>query len=261
MKRNILWALLVAGLVLAGTLFGMDTPSAMAADPVAAGLQERTPGEPPEGIERDGRHFRGERAGPKLHLELVRATVQETGMSEAAVIDTLQAGQTVAEVAEANGSSGDAVVAVVVTKAQERLDEMVENGRITQERADRLIEIVEERATDLANDPEFGTHINNQLERQARRTLVHATADETSLSFREIIERVRNGETIEEIAISGGSSAEAVVNQAAALVEERMGHAVDAERITQAELDAWLAELRETAERIVDEPWEEPVGR
>lgn len=89
--------------------------------------------------------------GRPLARALLRATATATGAEQKAVRDALRAGQSLAEFAAANGSSGDAVVQSVVAKARTRLDKAVENGRITRERADALLQKLAERATALVN--------------------------------------------------------------------------------------------------------------
>lgn len=68
-------------------------------------------------------------------------------------------GQTIAEIAEANGVSVDDVVAALVEPAEERLDDAVENGRLTEAQASEKLADVTERATDLVNgDFDLGNH-------------------------------------------------------------------------------------------------------
>jgi len=70
-------------------------------------------------------------------------------------------GQTLAEVAEAEGKSVDGLVAALVTAARERLDEAVEDGRLTEaQRTERLAEL-EERIRDAVENglpQRFGFH-------------------------------------------------------------------------------------------------------
>ena len=90
-------------------------------------------------------------AGQALRKALVRATADLTGKEVTAVREAVRGGQSLAQIAAANGSSGDAVVQAVVEKARARLDQAVEKGRITRERADELLQKLTERATELVN--------------------------------------------------------------------------------------------------------------
>lgn len=85
--------------------------------------------------------------GPGMHgLGRALDTAAETlGVTTDELRDALRDGQTLAEVAEAQGVEIDALVDALVAAAQERLDEAVTDGRITQERADQIAGTLEER--------------------------------------------------------------------------------------------------------------------
>ncbi|MFP5334153.1 MAG: hypothetical protein ACLGIV_02470 [Actinomycetes bacterium] len=85
--------------------------------------------------------------GPGMHgLGRALDTAAETlGVTTDELRDALRDGQTLAEVAEAQGVEVDALVDALVAAAQERLDEAVSDGRITQERADEIAGTLEER--------------------------------------------------------------------------------------------------------------------
>jgi hypothetical protein len=88
--------------------------------------------------------------GHGLHADL--STVAEVlGLSEDDLRTALEDGATLAEVAEEQGVDTQEVVDAVVAAQQERLDEAVAGGDLTQERADEIAEQAEERATALVN--------------------------------------------------------------------------------------------------------------
>lgn len=68
-----------------------------------------------------------------------------------------EAGQTLAETAEANGISEDELVDALVAQAFERAEAAVESGRMTEEEADQRLADVEERITERVN-AEPGEH-------------------------------------------------------------------------------------------------------
>ena len=59
----------------------------------------------------------------------------------------LRSGQTPAQIAEAHGSSGQAIIDAIVAAEKERLDKAVAEGKLTQERADDILTRVSEKAT------------------------------------------------------------------------------------------------------------------
>ena len=104
---------------------------------------ERPEGQRPEG-QRSGQH-----RGPRVlgqAAEIIGVSVQD-------LVTALQEGQTIADVAAANGSSGDAVIAAAVAEAEARLAEKVAAGELTQEEADARLAEITERVTERVNSP------------------------------------------------------------------------------------------------------------
>ena len=90
-----------------------------------------------------GRHGRGHHTG---------AVAEILGLDPAELRAELRDGNTLADIAEAQGVEIDAVVDAVVERAEERLATAVENGRLTEaEAADKLDEI-RDRITDRIAD-------------------------------------------------------------------------------------------------------------
>jgi hypothetical protein len=73
------------------------------------------------------------------------------GIEVDALRSALQDGQTIAEVAAANDVDVQNVIDAIAADMKEHLDEAVDNGRLTQERADEMKANAEERATALVN--------------------------------------------------------------------------------------------------------------
>jgi hypothetical protein len=89
------------------------------------------------------------------HLEAAAAYL---GIDGSELRDRLVGGETLADVARAEGKTPGGLVQALVAEATSRLDEAVADGRLTQERADAMAETLEERITDLVNGerPERG---------------------------------------------------------------------------------------------------------
>lgn len=81
-------------------------------------------------------------------------------VTEAEIRERLVDGDTLAEIAKAEGKSVDGLVEALVAAASEKLDDAVADGRLTKERAAELKQGLEERTTDLVNGefraPRFG---------------------------------------------------------------------------------------------------------
>ena len=79
--------------------------------------------------------FRGHQGGfaRGMHLETAAGVI---GLEVEALADALRDGQTIAEVAEANGSSATAVIDALVAEMNTKLDQAVEDGKLTTEQAE-----------------------------------------------------------------------------------------------------------------------------
>ncbi len=94
--------------------------------------------------ERRGR--RGHRGGCNLE-----AAAEAIGVDEADLRSAVQDGQSIADVAEANGVEVDVVVDAMVEAKADRIAEKVAEGRITQDEADEKLAELEGRITDRVN--------------------------------------------------------------------------------------------------------------
>lgn len=73
------------------------------------------------------------------------------GIEPEELLEALRAGRTIAEVAEEHGVAPEVVIDEIVAALREGLDEAVDNGWITQERADERAAELEEEATRIVN--------------------------------------------------------------------------------------------------------------
>jgi polyhydroxyalkanoate synthesis regulator phasin len=116
------------------------------ADAVVAKLTAEMPKGRPGG---HGGHGRPGGMGRGERLENVAEVI---GIDADALRTGLRDGQTIAQIAEANGSSGQAVIDSLVASATERMSEAVANGKLTQEEADAKLAELTGRITEFVND-------------------------------------------------------------------------------------------------------------
>jgi uncharacterized protein (UPF0264 family) len=88
---------------------------------------------------------------------IVRAVLQsaaeQTGLDVSAIREQLRDGATLADILTANGVEVEVFVDGLVAQAETRLNQAVENGRITQEQMDKLLTNLRERLTNRINTP------------------------------------------------------------------------------------------------------------
>jgi polyhydroxyalkanoate synthesis regulator phasin len=85
------------------------------------------------------------------HFRSLEAAASYLDLTEAQLRERLVDGDTLAEVAKAEGKSVDGLVKALVAAASEKIDDAVADGRLTKERAAELKEGLEERVTALVN--------------------------------------------------------------------------------------------------------------
>jgi energy-converting hydrogenase A subunit M len=95
-----------------------------------------------------GKGFHGlDRSMPGPGNSLLSVAAETMDMSLTDLLDELQDGKSIADVAEEAGVATDDIVEAYLAGVQENLDEAVAEGRITQNQADYRLEQAEERVT------------------------------------------------------------------------------------------------------------------
>ena len=200
-----------------------------------------------EAENQDGRKHRGHRG-----LRHGLATAAETiGIDVEDLVTEVQAGSSVADVAAANGSSGQAVIDAIVANVSDRIDAAVADGRFTaEEGADKLSQVTG-WITDMVNGdlelPERGDR-----GRRGHRGLRHGlgTAAETiGIDVEDLVTEVQAGSSVADVAAANGSSGQAVIDAIVANASERIDTAVENGRFTAEE---GAAKLSEVTTRITD---------
>jgi hypothetical protein len=117
--------------------------------PAVAGAQSTDDAAEPQPAAESGhrRHPRLRRL-VKAELELAADTI---GIPVSDLREAVRDGQSISEVAEANGVGTQTVIDAVVGDLGSNLDQAVADGKITQERADAVKERLPERVADLVN--------------------------------------------------------------------------------------------------------------
>ena len=82
---------------------------------------------------------------------LLTAVSEATGLSREEIKAELEAGATLAEIAEANGADIDAIVADALADIESRLEEAVADGKLTQEEADDKLADAQEKLQSIAD--------------------------------------------------------------------------------------------------------------
>lgn len=201
--------------------------------------------------------------GASIVRELVQIVTDDLGIEPAALLEQLQ-DQTLADVIAANGGDVATITADVTDAITGRVNTALENGSITQERADailsRLPEVVENALNgeysalrgvrpglrDTFGRGQLGERggLFGEMLRLDALPLVNAAADATGLTAREIGAQIRAGSTLSEVISTNGGTPEAVITAAVAAAQTRLDEAVANGRFTQQQADDILTGVR-----------------
>ncbi len=215
MRTRIWAAVMSAALVLAG------------AAPVLAQEVEK-----PATVEDSARRRESPRPEMRRAARLVAVVEEELGLSRREIVAGLASGQTLADLAEAQGSSGEALVAALEGRLSEFLEEAVAEGKIDEERADRIRERAGERIETFVfqTHRRVGRRAMGSVERVRSRAL-QIIAEVVDMTPQDLRDALAEGSTIAEIAAAQGVDVEDLVDALMAPLEERADALVASGRV------------------------------
>src|SRR5215212_9890177 len=182
------------------------------------------------------------------------AAASYLGVTQEQLRTEIASGKTLAEVAKAKGKPVDGLVAALVADAKTKIAAAVTAGRLSQAEADRLTAPLEEHVTDLVNSsvrPRIGPGRGFGFGFGHERLFGGLDAAATYLGITEAQLRtdLMSGKTLADVAKANGKSVDGLVDALTADAKKRLADGVAAGRITKANADAALAEMKQ---RVTD---------
>lgn len=201
----------------------------------------------------DGDRLRGPR-GDRERGQIMAVIEQETGLSGLELMQAMRDGATLAEVLEANGSSVEAVTDLLLADATDQINQRVEDGQLTQERADELLANLETRVTDALNGERAPIMPREREGRPGARGRDGERMDLLDGILRDNLEALeidreavraamQGGATLNEALEVAGVDVDALAADVRADVEMAIAEAVAAGDLTQERADALLERL------------------
>jgi hypothetical protein len=188
--------------------------------------------------------FRG--SGPLWAL--VGVTADVTGLSEEDVVTALKDGQPIAAIAESQDVDPQEIVDAAVAQAEARLQEAVDNGRLTEEQMDRILERLAEELPERLEEPwEPGGPAGGVLGRfgEGFWTAYDAVAEVLGLEPEALFTELHDGKTMVEIAqeqdVEMEEVREALEEAGIEARKKAIERAVEDGRLTQERAD-WMIE-------------------
>jgi hypothetical protein len=166
----------------------------------------------------------------------------------------------IADAAELLGVEPEELSDALKQALENRLDEAVEDGRLTEEQADRLKERLQDedfplfrgpglapsRGFEVPALPRFGRHGPRLF------AVLGAAADYLDLTEAELRAELRDGKTLAEVARQEGKGVDGLVAALVAEKTKRLDEAVEDDRLTKAQRDTIVAGLRERVTALVN---------
>lgn len=184
------------------------------------------------------------------------AIAEALGMTTDELRAAKNAGQTIAEIADARGVPTDDVIDALVDATAAHLADKVEAGELTQAEADEKLAGAADRAEALINR-EPGARGPRGVRGDGRA----AVAEALGLTTDELRDARRAGDSLADIAAAQGVSIDAVVDVIVERAETRLTERVEAGELTQAEADERATEIAERADERVNADPQERTGR
>lgn len=213
---------LIGAAALSLVLVGGGVAGALIGTPGTSGAQESTT--TTEAADRTGEESRRAR-----HADLLEAAATALGMTADGLRAELEAGKTIADVAEGRGVDVDTVIAAVVAAGE---DEHVE------------------RVTAMVNG-EWRPHRGHSPHHRGPGLEAAATAlDMTTGELREALSA--DGATLESVAEAQGVDVQVLIDALVAEAQEHLAQAVEDGRLTQEEADEKAADLEARITELVN---------
>ncbi|MCI0796574.1 MAG: hypothetical protein J4N99_07125 [Chloroflexi bacterium] len=202
-------------------------------------------------------HQRPYGTGPRHAI--VNTVADTLGMDKRDLVAELRSGKTLAEVAQENGVDVDEVIETLVEVADERLDQAVESGRITGEEAEGKLASIEERISALVDKVlPMGHNFGRMMRHRGGHSIINAASEELGMDKRELVEALRGGSTISDLAAEQGVSTDAIISSVIESAGNRLTQAVENGAITQEKADERLSMVEEKVTEAMDKAW--PAG-
>jgi polyhydroxyalkanoate synthesis regulator phasin len=192
--------------------------------------------------------------GDLLGRGIIGKVAEAVGIEPLEVLQQMRENeQTLGEFAEASGLDVAALSAEIIAEATETVNQAVEDGKITQERADAAIERLPEAVAN-AFDRQAPSPMPGRagvLMRGAKE-IINAAADALGMEPQEVLKGVHEGEMTPAAFIeANGGDVAAVQAAAVEAITARINEALDAGNITQEQADKMLEEVETFVEKAL----------
>jgi len=200
--------------------------------------------------------FRGDR--PVTH-GLVLVTAETTGLTGREVLAGLREGQSIAQIAEANGSGRDAILASFNAHIQTWFDKAVENGRLPESLAQGRVAWFKDVARKMVDLPGFRPAYPGLHELHV--FIISGAVRVSELDRQQVREELKSCQTLDEILTANGHSGQEAVAWAMERIAQGLDKLVEAGRLSAETADSWAVDIEAALERMTLTPGLHVAGK
>jgi hypothetical protein len=143
----------------------------------------------------------------------------------------------------------------VETAQDQVIDQAVTEGWLTQDQADRMRERMEEGLGPRMRGGKFGSGYGaHGFGAGPENSLVGVAADELNMSVQDLVAELQDGKSIAEVAEDKGVDPQSIADAFLDKLAERLGQAVQDEKLTQERADWMLEQAEEHVQERLNEP-------
>ena len=192
---------------------------------------------------------------------LIGAVIESLGLEKADIATGTRNGSTLGEIAESNGITTEDLISTITSIMTEKLNEAVNEGKITADEALTKASNIQERAEQMVNKPLNQKPGKNHDDKGKGRHLIGAVIESLGLEKADIATGTRNGSTLGEIAESNGITTEDLISTITSIMTEKLNEAVNEGKITADEALTKASNIQERAEQMVNKPLNQKPGK
>ncbi len=188
----------------------------------------------------------GKGVGKNAVQAVMDAVTQVTGLTNTDVLKELADGKSLNDIITEHKADPAAVKAAAKVTLTADINKAVTDGKLTQVQADKLIANLD-TALDKALSRTFpnlkGSAKATLLKANAVGILFDETAKETKLSKRDLLQELRDGKTLAQVATAHSVDPKAIVDASVQQATKRLNVLVDKSKVKRDEADKLIAEL------------------
>ena len=189
-----------------------------------------------------------------LGVDLLQQAAGVIGVSTTTLRADLRDGQTVADVAAANGKTAQDVVTALTSDLTTAIDKAVSDGRLTSAQASQLTSHLTQMLTDFVNSP-MPAGGPGHAPAAGEGAALQAAAKAIGVSAATLASDLRTGQTVAAVAATHNVSASSVEKAVVTAVDSRIQELVSSGRLTAAQASTLTAQASQRVDTWVTETY------